>query len=240
MDKMNLDIMEQADKDYNPIPMIDEWLSIHIDDTKWNKYQSIIDEYKKDDKEILEKSIDVVKRATAIDTGAIEGLYDVDRGFTFTVATQAAMWEIQAREKRKEFLPLFESQLKAYDMVIDLATKKEPITEAWIRRLHEEICRSQKTYKIYTKIGDELVEQEHELNHGEYKKFSNHVITSDGKVHSYAPVLDTPSEMNRLCMELGKESFQDVHPVIQASYAHYALVAIHPFSDGNRNGVRLL
>jgi hypothetical protein len=33
--------------------------------------------------------------------------------------------------------------------------------------------------------------------------------------------------------ELRSEQFRDAHPVIQAAYAHYAFVCIHPFSDGN-------
>jgi hypothetical protein len=39
-------------------------------------------------------------RAAAIDTGAIEGLYEVDRGFTMTVARGVAAWEkvLAARE----------------------------------------------------------------------------------------------------------------------------------------------
>ena len=34
------------------------------------------------------RAVDIVLRATAFDTGAIEGLYETDYGFTFAVAVQ--------------------------------------------------------------------------------------------------------------------------------------------------------
>jgi len=64
-----------------------------------------------------------VKRAAALDTGAIEGLYEVDRGFTYTVAFETAAWEVELAKKGENVRPLFEAQLHAYDYVLDLATK---------------------------------------------------------------------------------------------------------------------
>src|SRR5262249_3204218 len=51
--------------------------------------------------------------------------------------------------------------------------------------------------------------------------------------HAYAPVADTPPEMHRLVAELSSEDFEAAHPILQASYAHYVLTAVHPFADGN-------
>lgn len=79
-------------------------------------------------------------RAAAINTGALEQLYEVDKGFTFTVATQAATWEATLNTKGPEVRALIESQMDAYEMVLDFATNKEPIAAAWIRDLHAEIC----------------------------------------------------------------------------------------------------
>jgi len=59
-------------------------------------------------------------------------------------------------------------------------------------------------------------------------------------MHSYAPVDLTPAEMYRLVNELRGENFLAAHPVLQASYAHYAFVAIHPFADGNGRVARAL
>jgi Fic family protein len=102
----------------------------------------------------------VVKRAAALDTGAIEGLYEVDRGFTFTVAFETAAWEIELAQKGEKVRSLFEAQMHAYDYVLDLATKAEPISEAAIRVLYEVVCRAQDSYRVMTAIGP----QEQELS----------------------------------------------------------------------------
>lgn len=62
----------------------------------------------------------------------------------------------------------------------------------------------------------------------------------DGSVHAYAPLDLTAEEMHRLCLELNKEEFLTAHPILQVSYAHYALVVIHPFADGNGRVARAL
>jgi Fic/DOC family len=126
--------------------------------------------------------------------------------------------------------------LSAYDHVLDFATGKAPIGEAWIRELHSVICANQDTYWVQTDAGP----QEQELPKGQYKTHPNHVRTVDGKLHSYAPVIDTPVEMQRFVRELNTEVFDQAHPVIQAAFAHYALVAIHPFPDGNGRVARAL
>ena len=169
-------------------------------------------------------------------TGAIEGLYEVDHGFTFTVAFETSAWEVELAKKGENVRPLFEAQLHAYDYVLDLATKSERISEAAIRKLHEVVCGAQSTYRVMTAIGP----QEQELTKGRYKVLPNHVRTRDGEDHSYAPVDVTPAEMFRLVQELRSEAFLAAHPVLQAAYAHYSLVVIHPFADGNGRVARAL
>jgi hypothetical protein len=82
--------------------------------------------------------------------------------------------------------------------------------------------------------------QEHPLPHGEYKHHPNHVLRPDGSTHSYAPVDETQAEMARLVDDLRSPAFVRAHPIVQAAYAHYALVRIHPFSDGNGRVARAL
>jgi hypothetical protein len=124
----------------------------------------------------------------------------------------------------------------AYDFVLDFATHAVPIGEAWIRSLHEVMCSGQETYSVYTEVGL----QEQSLPVGQYKTLPNHVLKSDGQVHSWAPVEMVPSEMQRYCSELRSPEFLAAHPVVQAAYAHHAFVAIHPFADGNGRVSRAL
>src|SRR5208337_595331 len=115
-----------------------------------------------------------------------------DRGFTFTVAFETSAWETKLAEKGENVRPLFEAQLNAYDYVLDLATKAEPISEAAIRKLHEVVCAAQESYRVITSIGF----QDQPLPKGRYKVLPNHVThTREGATHSYAPVDVTPIEM---------------------------------------------
>ena len=50
----------------------------------------------------------------------------------------------------------------------------------------------------------------------------------------------TADEMHRFILETQSEDFKNAHPVLQAAYAHYAFVAIHPFADGNGRVARAL
>jgi Fic family protein len=186
--------------------------------------------------QLLKGSLRVVTRAAAIDTGAIEKLYDVDRGFTLTVATEVASWQAVLEAKGAEVKSLISAQLEAYDYVLDLATGRQPIAEAWIRQLHAVICAGQEMYNVVTEVGT----QQQSLPKGSYKVYPNHVLDRHGKSHPYAPVDTTPAEVSRLVRELQSKEFLDAHPVLQAAYAHYAFVVIHPFADGNGRVARAL
>ncbi|HEV7769727.1 MAG TPA: Fic family protein [Solirubrobacterales bacterium] len=178
----------------------------------------------------LERAREIALRTAAFDTGAIEGLYPTDRGLTLTVATQAATWEQEVEERDVGALDLFKAQLNGLDLVLDLVTNRFPkITQAWIRTLHKEIVGAQETYRVKTPVGF----QDRPLPKGEYKRHPNHVRTADGALHAYAPVDQTQAEMQRFLTELEGATFRDAHPLLQASYAHYVLTAIHPFADGN-------
>ncbi len=230
----NIHVLDAA---YKPFPTFAEWASrTSVDTVRWDRYNASLKERAGLSPEVLNRAREIAKRAAALDTGAIEGLYEVDRGFTYTVAFETAAWEVELAQKGENVRPLFEAQLHAYDYVLSLATKSEPISEAAIRILHEEVCRAQETYRVMTAVGP----QEQALTKGRYKVLPNHVRTRDGSDHSYAPVDVTPAEMARLVGELRSNAFLAAHPIIQAAYAHYGLVVIHPFADGNGRVARAL
>ena len=153
-----------------------------------------------------------------------------------TIATQAANWEEEIAAHGAEAAALFEAQLATYELLMDVATRRLPLTEAWVRRLHEELTRPQETYTVHTPQGP----RQEALPQGEYKSHPNHVELPDGTRHAYAPVSETRPEMERLVRELTTSEFEAAHALAQASYAHYALTVIHPFADGNGRVARAL
>jgi Fic family protein len=230
----NIHVLDSA---YKPFPTFAEWASrTTVETARWERYNTSLKARSDLSPDVLRRAREIAKRAAALDTGALEGLYEVDRGFTYTVAFETAAWEVELAKKGESVRPLFDAQLHAYGYVLDLATKAEPITEAAIRVLHEEVCRAQSTYRVMTAVGP----QEQPLPKGRYKVLPNHVRTRDGLDHSYAPVDVTPAEMARLVGEMRSVEFLAAHPVIQAAYAHYGLVVIHPFADGNGRVARAL
>lgn len=225
------------DSAYKPFPAFKEWLVFKVDLGRWQRYTTGLAQRRKTaSREVLEKAQSIVRRAAAVDTGALEGLYEVDRGFTFTVATEAAFWQAKVDEKGAQVRGYIEAQLEAYEYILNLATGETPISEAAIRSLHEIICQSQEIYVAVTEIGPQPIR----LRKGEYKTSPNHVRDRNGNIHAYAPVDVTPSEVHRLCKELRSEAFVSAHPALQAAYAHYSFVLIHPFADGNGRVARAL
>jgi Fic family protein len=230
--------IEQADSLYQSFPDFAAWGELTFSDIDlWDRFAANLNERRQSaTPEALQSAVEVAVRAAALDTGAIEGLYSVDRGFTMTVALQSLAWEQAIEERGAGVRELFEAQLEAYELVLDAVTRKEPISEIWIRTLHEVLCAPQKTYRVLTSLGW----QEQELPKGQYKTRPNHVRLTDGTFHAYAPVDRVPEEMHRLLEQMRTPEFEAAHPVLQASYCHYALVVIHPFADGNGRVARAL
>jgi Fic family protein len=228
----------EADKLYRSFPDFSAWGSLSPADADlWSRFASSLAERRKAaTPEALSAAVEVAVRAAALDTGAIEGLYTTDRGFTMTVAVQGLAWEQMIEERGAGVRELFEAQLETYELVLDAVTQKFPITEAWIRTVHETICAPEKTYRVLTEVGW----QEQDLPKGQYKTRPNHVRLTDGTYHAYAPVDRVPSEMHRLLEQIRTPEFEAAHPVLQASYIHYAFVVIHPFADGNGRVARAL
>jgi Fic family protein len=223
---------------YQPFPPFADWASLDVDRTVYDAYAGILDRLRAQTEPArLERAVRTATRLAAIDTGAIEGLYEVDRGFTMTVAAEAAAWEAAIDAREPVVRRSFEDALRAYDFVLDIATGRTEISEKAIKEIHALICASQEAYHVWTSVG----RQEQPLPKGKYKTLPNNPTrTATGRVHTYAPPADTPAEMDRLVRELRSPEFGAAHPVLQAAYAHYSFVAIHPFADGNGRVARAL
>jgi len=228
----------RADAEYVGFGQFTEWEAAQLDGDLWQRYYDRLESRRAvASPDAISRAISVAVREAALDSNAIEGLYEVTRGFTYSVALEAAAWQSELQERGDQARPLFEAQLAAYEVVLDAATKQSPITEVLIRTIHERLTEPQDSYRVLTPSGW----QDQSLPKGAYKTQANHPWRDDGTLaKAYAPVLDTPAEMHRLAEELASSGFEAAHPVLQAAYAHHALVAIHPFADGNGRVARAL
>ena len=183
MANLTLDF-RQADASYIAFPEFDKWIGLTIDTKKWDKYLHKVQTLASNSPESLEHAQRIVRRYAAIETGAIEKLYSVDRGFTYTVAFELAGMESLLAQKGADTINLIESQLNGYDYILDIVTSNDSITESWVRQLHHVLCKEQKNFSVLTPQGP----QKRPLPLGEYKNQPNHVVRADGTVHSYCPV----------------------------------------------------
>src|SRR3954467_5699914 len=115
--------MPSPDQLYRGFPDFEAWGPVAAEDTDlWGRFAASLEGRRKAaSPEALRQALDVAVRAAALDTGAIEGLYNVDRGFTMTVAVQGLAWEQMIAERGAGVRELFEAQLKAYELVLDAA-----------------------------------------------------------------------------------------------------------------------
>jgi len=226
---------------YQPFPQFADW-DVSFDEGVFNGYAARLQQVKAHATgEDARRAVEVATRYAAVDTGAIEGLYSTDRGFTRTIALQSEFWQRALDEKGEQVKRHIEDALAGYEYVLDAATGQIPITAKWIRELHAVLMRHQDTYAVYVQVGDAIHEEQRPLAHGEYKSLPNNPTNaSTGKLHDYAPPEDTDAEMTRLTDELASPEFVAAHPVVQAAYAHYAYVCVHPFADGNGRVARAL
>lgn len=233
-----VEVAPVADEGYQPFPDLSAWTAVPFDPTTYEQYAALLEQARAEaTEEARERALRAAVRSAGTDTGAIEGLYTTDRGFTRTVAVEAAHWEVAANERGPNAAEIIRDQIDAYDWVLDLVTEQAPITEHVIRELHLMLCRSQETYVVYTAVG----RQERPLPKGQYKEFPNNPTSlATGQQHHYAPVDMVAPEMQRLVASLSSSDYTEAHPVVQAAYLHYSLVAIHPFADGNGRTTRAL
>jgi Fic family protein len=225
------------DGGYQPFVDVDGWADIDLPTDIAIRYQKRLRSLAKQlPTDVVDQVRQGTVRAASLNSGALEGVHRSDRGLTLTMIEESAWKAALTLAGEPEAIAHVAASLQAYELVMDAATTNTPITEVWIRQLHATALAGQETYSVTTSLG----KQERPLPLGTYKSFANHVLTADGGFHSYAPVDDTPLEMQRLVNAIRTPEFAELRPSVQAAFVHHALTVIHPFADGNGRVARLL
>ena len=123
-------------------------------------------------------------------------------------------------------------------MMTEVAKEKTPLTEIFIRQLHQTLLRED--YTVYTTLPGGI-QSSYVVHAGTYKTRPNSVITRYGDRFEYASPEETPSLMADLVDWYNKaEQEGKLSPVELAALFHYRYIRIHPFEDGNGRIARLM
>lgn len=124
------------------------------------------------------------------------------------------------------------------NMMQEQASSEYPLTESFIRQLHQTILRED--YTVYRQLPGGQ-QTSYVVHAGVYKTRPNSVITRTGDRFEYASPEETPALMTDL-VEWYREEEQKGELTLAELCAlfHYRYIRIHPFEDGNGRIARLL
>lgn len=138
----------------------------------------------------------------------------------------------------KDFVDMKASQVGMAMMQDEASLKDQPLTQNFIRQLHQTLLRED--YTVYRNLPGG-VQTSYVIHAGRYKTRPNSVITRYGQRFEYASPEETPALMTDLVDWYNEaEKSGEYTPVELAALFHYRYIRIHPFEDGNGRIARLL
>ncbi len=127
---------------------------------------------------------------------------------------------------------------EAIKWIEDVVKKNRPLTEHFIRSIHQLLLKNPYEVDALTPNGEPTKKK---IKIGEYKSTPNHVKTKTGEIFRFATPEETPAKMMDLIAWYKSEiENKDVEPILLASEFHYKFIRIHPFDDGNGRTARIL
>lgn len=124
------------------------------------------------------------------------------------------------------------------NMMQNQAASEYPLTETFIRQLHNTLLRED--YTVYRRLpGGQTTS--YVVHAGQYKTRPNSVITRTGERFEYASPEETPALMADLVRWYNEEEMKgELTPAELCALFHYRYIRIHPFEDGNGRIARLM
>ncbi len=181
------------------------------------------------------------RRAFAIETGQIEGLYLLHRGVTETLITEG-FENVRGGHSvghigDETLKGLLMDQEAALEMMFAHVKDERPLTASAIKEWHALLTRHQESATGMDHFGRRV---EIPLRKGEWKIRPNNPRRQDGFVHQYCPPEQVQSEIDRFLDFHARHWALDLAPETEAAWLHHEFVRIHPFQDGNGRISRLL
>jgi fido (protein-threonine AMPylation protein) len=180
-------------------------------------------------------------REWSIETGQIEGVYNLDRGLTETLIERGIDSDLipnQPGQKPPEIIAaIIQDHAEVLEGLFQFVKGDRPLSKSYIHELHAALLRHQDTTAVRDQFGNLF---EARLIKGKYKERPNNPKKPDGSMHQYCPPEHVESEMERL-LALHEEHEKKRVPVeVAAAWLHHRFTQIHPYQDGNGRVARAL
>lgn len=193
------------------------------------------------DKKLFQSFLDRLRRQWAIETGVIEGLYDISEAGTKTLIEKGLDASLLAHDDTNhpgvDVVTRIKDQYNAIMGLYQFVSGERPLGTSYIKELHQVLTAHQDTYTAYDILGN-IVERE--LPRGEWKKIPNNVEHSDGTQFEFCPPEHVDQEIELLIEMHHKHNEVGVSADIEAAWLHHRFTLIHPFTDGNGRIARCL
>jgi|GEM_PF-390146 len=227
---------------WHPVTFNEEWATCDtsiLDDlsASWFRRRVVLEERSLEYKEFVEQ----LKREHAIETGVIEGLYDLKKGITETFIkegfVQSFLSHGDTNIDENDLMNHLNDHLDAVNFIFDVVKENRPLTTGFIKELHHLTTRHQDDAEGRDQFGNKF---KIKLLKGAFKVRENNPTKADGTIIKYCPPEQTASEMDNLVTIYNDLVEREVHPLIIGTWFHHNFVSIHPFQDGNGRVARLL
>jgi Fic family protein len=190
---------------------------------------------------VLKNFTQRLAREWSIETGQIEGVYDIDRGITQTLIERgidADLIGTHPGQKPPELIAaIIQDHADVLEGLFQFVKGDRPLSKSYIHELHEALLRHQDTTMTVDQFGNLF---ESKLVKGRYKQHANNPKKPDGTIHQYCPPEQVDPEMERLLSIHEEHEKRGVPIEIEAAWLHHRFTQIHPYQDGNGRAARAL
>jgi Fic family protein len=180
-------------------------------------------------------------REWSIETGQIEGVYDLDRGITQTLIERGIDADLIGNhpgQKPPEIIAaIIQDHADVLEGLFQFVKGDRPLSKGYIHELHAALVRHQDTTAVRDQFGNLF---ESHLIKGKYKDRPNNPQKPDGSMHQYCPPEQVDTEMERLLSQHAEHEKKGVPVEIEAAWLHHRFTQIHPYQDGNGRVARAL
>jgi len=181
------------------------------------------------------------KNRYALETGQIEGLYQIPRGMTETLIAEGFSGVLQSHSvtaaEQVNLKGILEDQKTAVDMMFLHVAERRPLTTGVLKEWHLLLTRNQISATGFDPLTGKA--RPMELLRGRYKARPNNPRIGDG-IFEYCPPEQVAQQIEMFLEMNDRHKDLGLSPEMEAAWMHHEFVLMHPFQDGNGRMSRLL